>query len=130
MDFLDLISHSELCSREGLNLQRGMNYQVLGRHSVILMSLRNNAPDEDEALDDGSTIIHHGHDVPGSVGVDPKSVDQAKHLPSGAPTKNGKFYAAAKAFANGNGKPRRAVVRSQPALVRALIQFRTHARQT
>jgi hypothetical protein len=104
---LEIISHSEMCHREGRNLQRGMNYHAEESHSVILMSLRPNAPYEDESLDDGSTIIYEVHDVPRSPGVDPKAVDQPMSLPSGAATENGKFFAAAKAFAGGKGRPRR-----------------------
>ncbi len=96
-----------MCHREGRNLQQGMNYQVHGNHSVILMSLRPNAPYEDEALDDGSTIIYEGHDVPKSGEVNPKTVDQPLARSSGGATENGKFYAAAKAFVNGKAHPRR-----------------------
>ena len=104
---LDIISHSEMCHREGRNLQRGMNYQMQGSHSVILMSLRRNAPYQDETQDDGSTIIYEGHDVPRSGPVHPKTVDQPIALTSGVATENGKFYAAAKAFAKKGGHPRR-----------------------
>ena len=36
----DIISYLEMCSEEGVNLQRGMNYHLRGDISVILMSLR------------------------------------------------------------------------------------------
>jgi HNH endonuclease len=107
MQMLDIISHSEMCHREGRNLQQGMNFQVDRGHSVILMSLRKNAPYDDETTGGGSVIIYEGHDVPRNDRIDPKAVDQPAALPSGVATENGKFYAAAKAFANGTAPPRR-----------------------
>ena len=40
----EVISYMEMCRREGASLQRGMNFRLGGDHSVILMSLRPNAP--------------------------------------------------------------------------------------
>jgi hypothetical protein len=40
----NIISHMEMCTRERTSLQRGMNFRLPDRHSVILMSLRPNAP--------------------------------------------------------------------------------------
>ena len=40
----DVISYLEMCQEEGVNLQRGMNFQLHGELSVILMSLRSGAP--------------------------------------------------------------------------------------
>ena len=36
----NVISYIEMCRREGLSLQAGMNFGVGGTHSVILMSVR------------------------------------------------------------------------------------------
>ena len=36
----DVISYMEMCSEEGVNLQRGMNFRLRGKDSVILMSVR------------------------------------------------------------------------------------------
>ena len=86
----------EMCQREGASLQRGMNYQLDPNHSVILMSVQKNAPYEDQVIDDGTTIIYEGHDVPKSTEhIDPKAVDQQERLPSGRLTENGKFFWAA-----------------------------------
>ena len=41
-----IISHNEICRREGVSLQRGMNFGLGGNHSVILMSVRPNLPTE------------------------------------------------------------------------------------
>jgi len=92
----EIISYMEMCQREGVSLQRGMNYKISYDHSVILMSVRPNAPYADRFEDDGSTIIYEGHDVPrNQQNPNPKNVDQEKELPSGKITENGKFYFAA-----------------------------------
>jgi len=96
----DIISYNEMCLVEGYSLQRGMNFQVNGRISVILMSLRQNAPYADRIEDDGKTLIYEGHDVPRNLARDPKSVDQPRTTPNGILTQNGKFEAAAIKFKN------------------------------
>ena len=53
----------EMCQREGVQLQRGMNFQMGGNHSVILMSVQANSPYEDRIEDGGETLIYEGHDV-------------------------------------------------------------------
>lgn len=40
----EIISYLEMCQREGVNLQKGMNYQLGNGYSVILMSVSDNAP--------------------------------------------------------------------------------------
>lgn len=92
----EIIPYIEMCRREGISLQRGMNFQVGKNHSVILMSVRHNAPYEDRYEDDGSTIIYEGHDVPRSPhNPDPKTVDQPEFTPAKNLTENGKFHLAA-----------------------------------
>jgi hypothetical protein len=104
----EIISYMEMCQREGVSLQRGMNYHIGANHSVILMSIRVNAPYEDKIDDDGSTIIYEGHDVPRSLqNPDPKIIDQPKYSPSGNLTENGKFDKAAHDFKNNIRQPER-----------------------
>lgn len=98
----DVISYFNMCRHEGTSLQRGMNFRLHGRHSVILMSLRPNAPYADQIEEDGTVLIYEGHDV--AKGPDapmPKLLDQPEFLPSGRPTENGKFAAAARQFKTG-----------------------------
>ena len=72
-----VLFYLEMCSREGVNLQAGMNYCLGGHYSVILMSVRPNAPYRDMLLDDGTTLIYEGHDAPKtSAAFDPKALDQ------------------------------------------------------
>lgn len=93
----EVISYMEMCVREGSSLQRGMNFRLGGDHSVILMSVRSNAPYSDRIEDNGETLIYEGHDVPKTQeNPVPKLADQPQFFPSGNPTENGKFYAAAK----------------------------------
>ena len=95
----DVISYLEMCSEEGVNLQRGMNYHLRGDTSVILMSLRPNAPYSDKVEDDGRILIYEGHDVPKTKeNPIPKIIDQQMTNPSGTLNQNGLFYKAAKTY--------------------------------
>ena len=60
----DIFSYMDMCQKEGTTLQRGMNYKIKRRYSIILMSLRNNAPYADSIEDDGKILIYEGHDIP------------------------------------------------------------------
>jgi hypothetical protein len=92
----EIISYLEMCQREGVNLQRGMNYRLGADYSVILMSVRPNAPYRDYLLDDGATLIYEGHDAPRrSAGFDPKTADQPRVTSTGRLTQNGWFHRAA-----------------------------------
>jgi len=89
-----------MCRREGCNLQRGMNFRLGGRMSVVLMSVRQGAPYADRVEDAGRTLIYEGHDEPRRAGVtDPKALDQPMHTPNGTLTQNGRFYQAAQGHA-------------------------------
>jgi hypothetical protein len=101
----NIISYLDMCQREGTSLQRGMNFRLRGRHSVILMSQRPNAPYADRVEEDGTVLIYEGHDVSKSFASMPKLVDQPEFLPSGRPTDNGKFSAAAQLFKAGKKGP-------------------------
>lgn len=104
----EIISYLEMCQREGLILQKGMNYGVGGTHSVILMSLRPNAPYQDKMLDEGATLIYEGHDVARTLLTpNPKVVNQPARYPSGTLTENGKFHKAAQEFKDGKRLPDR-----------------------
>lgn len=104
----EIISYLEMCQREGVSLQRGMNFRLGVDHSVILMSLRANAPYEDELQEDGTVLIYEGHDEPRSTRIpDPKRVDQPECTPSGKPTQNGLFWQAALDARSGTRPPER-----------------------
>jgi hypothetical protein len=102
-DVGDIISYLEMCSEEGVNLQRGMNFRLGNTYSVILMSVRPNAPYADRIEDNGKTLIYEGHDRPNRKGgPDPKSIDQPMHNSTGTPTQNGLFFEAAMRYKTGN----------------------------
>ncbi|MDE2485302.1 MAG: HNH endonuclease, partial [candidate division NC10 bacterium] len=104
----NIIPYIEMCRREGTSLQQGMNFGLGGNHSVILMSVRRNAPYRDRLEDGGTTLIYEGHDEPrGSSSPNPKAVDQPEHYPSGNLTQNGKFHKAAQNAKAGQRQPER-----------------------
>lgn len=98
----DVVTYFEMCQLEGTSLQRGMNFRLHGRHSVILMSRSANAPYQDRIDEDGTVLVYEGHDEPKTADTPvPKIVDQPEFLPSGRQTENGKFAAAARAYKSG-----------------------------
>lgn len=102
----EIVSYFEMCQREGTSLQRGMNFRLHGGHSVVLMSVRPNAPYQDEVQDDGAVLIYEGHDHPRTPSTPtPKTLDQPEFLPGGGPTENGKFHRAAQEFKSGAKAP-------------------------
>jgi hypothetical protein len=104
----EIISYIEMCQREGTSLQRGMNFGLGGTHSVILMSVRTNAPYRDRFEEEGATLIYEGHDVPKTASnLDPKLVNQPETTASGVLTQNGHFHRAAQAFVAGEKLPER-----------------------
>lgn len=114
--FREIISYPEMIQREGMSLQRGMNFQVRSGsagYSIILMSVRKNAPYQDQWHDETSGSPHagmleyEGHDIPSGKqsNLDPKSVDQPMTHRSGKLTENGKFYQAAMAAKSGERSP-------------------------
>jgi hypothetical protein len=112
----EIISYHEMCRRESSSLQRGMNFRLGGARSVILMSVRINAPYRDELQDNGTVLIYEGHDVPRRIGgPDPKNVDQPERYPNGSLTENGRFHQAATDYKAG---------RSGPHLVRVYEKIR------
>lgn len=102
----NIIPYLIMCQKEGTSLQRGMNFRLQGKHSVILMSVRPNAPYRDEIKEGGSVLIYEGHDEAKRNGLPyPKSLNQPEFNPSGSLTENGKFHKAAQGFKNGTKGP-------------------------
>lgn len=97
----DVISYIDMCREEGVNLQRGMNFRLHDKFSVILMSLRRGAPYVDRVEENGRVLIYEGHDIPRRTNSpEPKAVDQPMTNPSGRLTQNGLFYEAAMRYKN------------------------------
>jgi hypothetical protein len=102
----DVVSYMEMCSAVGVNLQRGMNFRLLGTESVILMSIRPGAPYADRVEDEGRILIYEGHDCPKMANAhDPKKIDQPKYNPGGSLTQNGLFAECAQRYKKTNAPP-------------------------
>jgi hypothetical protein len=98
----DIISYIQMCDEEGASLQRGMNFRLKGRTSIILMSLRRGAPYSDRVEENGKILIYEGHDVPlVKDGPSPKQVDQQAYLSNKRATQNGLFFEAAAKYKKG-----------------------------
>lgn len=98
----DVLSHLEMSVEEGVPLQRGMNYRLNPGYSVLLMSVRPDAPYRDRLEDAGRTLIYEGHDERRSSPVaDTKLADQPLRHGGGSLTQNGLFHQAAQAFRTG-----------------------------
>jgi hypothetical protein len=98
----DIVPYLDACRVEGVSLQRGMNFRLGRRYSVILMSVRPGAPYADRIEDDGKVLIYEGHDVPRTKArPDPKTQDQPLFTPSRKPTQNGLFVEAARKYVEG-----------------------------
>lgn len=103
----DILSYREMCDAENVQtLQRGMNFRLNPKYSVILMSQRTNAPYKDKIYEDGTTIEYEGHNIPrrGFQHL-PKNENQVQNHPSGKLTQNGLFIEAIKNFKKSNRKP-------------------------
>ena len=88
-----------MCSREGLSLQRGMNFNASKSHSIVLSSHRPGAPYDDVLAENGTVLIYEGHDEPrGRDTPYPKQLDQPLRSKTGKYTQNGLFNEAAQAF--------------------------------
>lgn len=104
----EIMSYLDMCRREGVSLQRGMNFGLGGNHSVILMSVRPNAPYQDELQDGGTILIYEGHDEPRTTHMpDPKRVDQPELSANRSLTQNGLFHKAAQEYKKGQRPPER-----------------------
>ena len=106
INFGDIISYFQMCSTEGgVPLQQVMNFRLRGGHSVILMSLREDAPYADKIINDGKTLIYEGHNVNRTISKNPKAIDQQLKNPGGSLTSNGKFFYSAQKYKSGASTP-------------------------
>lgn len=96
-----------MCEQENIQtLQRGMNFRMNLRYSVILMSRRANAPYNDKILNDATTIEYEGHDESNTKLInDPKLLNQPLKTMKGTLTQNGKFINAIKSYQKGLSEP-------------------------
>jgi hypothetical protein len=107
----DVVSYLEMCADLGVNLQRGMNFRLRGKESLILMSRRPGAPYTDRLEEGGRVIIYEGHDIPRTLGGPvPKDVDQPEFMPGGRLTQNGLFLDAVRLYKLGRADAEKVLV--------------------
>ena len=95
-----IISASELSAREGMNLQKGMNYRDSGESLSVLLVLEREGIFTDLFDTTRGMYEYEGHDSV-AEGAEGRRDDQLLMYASGKPTDNGKFYKAANAFKEG-----------------------------
>lgn len=101
----DVISYWDMCKQEGSMIQKGMNFRLHNKASVVLMSVRRGAPYADRVEDNGKVLIYEGHDVPRrDPATQPKEMDQPMH-DKGKLSQNGVFFEAAERFKHGEAQP-------------------------
>lgn len=103
----DILSYREMCDAENVQtLQRGMNFRMNPKYSVILMSQRSNAPYQDKIYSDGITIEYEGHDESKTFHeFNPKDIDQPRTTKNGKLTQNGYFAEAAEKYKKEKAPP-------------------------
>lgn len=126
-DVNEILSYREMCTIENQQqLQRGMNFGIGGSYSVVLMSVKQNAPYADRISDDGLTIFYEGHDATGDK---LKKFDQPEALPSGVMTQNGLFkHATVKGKKTGQYPLTKVYEKLQPGIwtYRGLFELRDY----
>ena len=101
-----ILSYWDMCSRQGMALQRGMYFRSPPSYGVILMSRRPNAPYADALSADETVLLYEGHDVRRTIHTpDPKILDQPWVDVHGKPTENGRFAAWVDDLKQGNVSP-------------------------
>ena len=100
----EIIPYRKIEDIEGFRPQHGMNYRTKNKsYSIVLMSVAEGAPYQDEISEDGKKIKYEGHNLNKRYckNKNPKTFDQPLSLPSGKLTQNGKFAKAAHFFKDG-----------------------------
>lgn len=102
----NVISYKELCIQENVkSIQKGMNYRLNPRYSVILMSQRKSSLYVDKHGDD-TIIEYEGHNIPAHTrNKDPLKEDQPFYTKNKKITENGKFVLAAYYYKIGLREP-------------------------
>lgn len=95
----DILTYNEVVTKEGFNIQRGMNYRPKDRrYSILLMSVRENSPYNDGFDEKGEKLIYEGEDVSRRENKKPKEFDQPLFTKNGKLTNNGAFLKATEDF--------------------------------
>lgn len=101
-----IIAYPDLCAKETVTLQRGMNLRLRGGYSLILVDTGIGAPYRERIEEDGKVLVYGGHDIPQRRGgKNPKTADQLGCNADGSLTRNGMFFEAAEKYARGKSPP-------------------------
>ncbi len=97
-----VITYKEMCIIENVkSIQKGMNFRLNDRYSVILMSRKKNATYID-GIQDNYLVKYQGHNIPSQTkGANPKNVNQPYYTKKNKLTENGKFALAAYLYKKG-----------------------------
>lgn len=93
-----IVSAAELIAREGVNIQKGMNFRDKGPLLSVLLVLARSEGFRDQWHPDTDTYEYHGHD---STTQEGEHLDQVLMYEGGRLSDNGKFYKAAHDFKSG-----------------------------
>ncbi|OGM28157.1 hypothetical protein A2962_02100 [Candidatus Woesebacteria bacterium RIFCSPLOWO2_01_FULL_39_61] len=94
-----VITHAELSNKEGMSLQRGMNYRPGDKeYSIFLMSVSPDAPYNDGFDAENKKLFYEGEDVSKREKAQPKEHDQPFFTKTGKRTNNGKFFKIAEDY--------------------------------
>ena len=98
----DIITYSDMCREEGLDLKDRINFRLGDGYSVFLMNAEQDGSFGDCLKDDGNLVLR-GHDTPVlDKGPVPKTVDQPMLAADGRLSQNGLFFQVAKDALGGN----------------------------
>jgi hypothetical protein len=101
----EVIAYAEMCRRERApRLRRGMNFGLGGSYSVLLTTRRGlPTPYGDQFWPSNRRIVYRGHDALRRVEAttEPRFLDQPLATPTGRPTQNARFLAAAEGYRRG-----------------------------
>jgi len=101
----DILSYNEVVAREGFNIQKGMNFRPKAKnYSILLMSVRENAPYNDGFDETGEVLFYEGEDVTKRETKEPKNFDQPFFTKTGKLANNGAFFRAVEDFKLGRRK--------------------------
>jgi len=95
----DILSYAEITIKEGLPLQRGMNFRPKNKkYSILLMSAQENSPYNDAFEDNGNLLIYEGEDINRRESNLPKKIDQPFFTKTGKLSNNALFFKAAEDY--------------------------------
>lgn len=101
----DVLTYTEVVQKEGFQIQKGMNFRPMDKdYSILLMSVREDAPYNDGFDEEGKFLYYEGEDVNRRENSNPKDLDQPFFTKTGKFSNNGHFFKAAEDYKVGRRK--------------------------